>query len=89
VLVRDENLDQNLLFVDAKVEASISIDYPSSGGFASNEPVTIGWIDSHTNHRLTGIIDEVAIYNQALSGSTIAKQFSDGLQGLGYCGDPI
>ena len=46
VLVRDESIDQNLLYVDGKLEASIIIDYPSSGGFASNEPVTIGWIDS-------------------------------------------
>jgi hypothetical protein len=88
VLVRDGSVGQNLLYVDAKVEASISIDYPASGGFASNEPVTIGWIDYDTRHRLTGFIDEVAIYNQALSSSTIAKQHSNGLQGLGAC-DPI
>lgn len=88
VLVRDDSLDQNLLYVDGKVEASISIDYPSSGGFASNEPITIGWVDTGTNHRLTGLIDEVAIYDQALSASTIAKQYSNGLQGLGSC-DPI
>ena len=88
VLVRDESIDQNLLYVDGKLEASIIIDYPSSGGFASNEPVTIGWIDTGTNHRLTGLIDEVAIYNQALSGSTITKQFTNGLQGFGYC-DPL
>jgi Concanavalin A-like lectin/glucanases superfamily len=88
VLVRDDGLGQNLLYVDAKVEASISIDYPSSGGFASNQPVTIGWIDHESGHRLTGFIDEVAIYNQALSSATIAKQLSNGLQGLGSC-DPL
>jgi hypothetical protein len=86
VLVRDDSLDRNLLYVDGRLEASISIDYPISGGFASNEPVTIGWLDSGTRHRLTGLIDEVAIYNQALSSATIAKHFSNGLQGLGYCG---
>ena len=89
VLVRDESLDQNLLYVDGELEASINIDYPSSGGFASNAPVTIGWIDFDAYHRLTGFIDEVAIYNQALSGSAITKHFSNGLQGLGYCAPPL
>lgn len=35
--------------------------------------------------RLTGSIDEVAIYSQALSGETIAKHYANGVQGLGYC----
>jgi hypothetical protein len=86
VLVRDDSLDRNLLYVDGRLEASISIDYPISGGFASNEPVSIGWLDVDTRHRIAGLIDEVAIYDQALSSATIAKHFSNGLQGLGYCG---
>ena len=87
VLVRDDSQDQNLLYVDGQLEASILIDYPVSGGFASDELITIGWLNIDTRHRLTGSVDEVAIYSQALSGSTIAKHYANGQEGLGYC-DP-
>lgn len=87
VLVRDGSHGQNLLYVDGQLEASIIIDSPGSGGFASDGLITIGWLNLDTRHRPTGSIDEVAIYNRALSGSTIAGRYAIGLQGLGCC-DP-
>ncbi|MBN2834984.1 MAG: LamG domain-containing protein, partial [Candidatus Delongbacteria bacterium] len=41
------------------------------------------------NHSFTGSIDEVAIWDNALSGSDILRHYQNGLSGLGYILSPV
>jgi len=51
----------------------------------SYEPDIIrGWMD-----QFIGQIDEVAIFNRALSAEEIQQQYQDGLNGEGYCPDTL
>ncbi|MBK8900829.1 MAG: hypothetical protein IPM53_06595 [Anaerolineaceae bacterium] len=54
----------------------------------SEEPYHIGWT-SHiafgTNRYFNGIIDDVAVYERALSAAEIAERYEDGLVGLSHC----
>jgi len=46
--------------------------------------VTLGW-DSWTNYYMDGKLDEVAVYNRALTADEIKQHYQNGLVGKGYC----
>jgi uncharacterized repeat protein (TIGR02543 family) len=74
VVQRDGDQQQNRIYVDGKLDSEISIAY--SDGFASaTEPVTIGMLNLTGGYHYTGTLDEVAIYNSAISESEIRSLF--------------
>jgi hypothetical protein len=92
VLVRDGVSKQTLLYTDGALDSQPqNFTYPA--GFQSaTAPINIGWLQNG-NFNYGGKIDEIAIYNRALSDFEIWQHHIDGSQGLGlgYCydGTPI
>lgn len=82
VVVRDGAGDNLLIYVDGRQDAIVdqSADDITDGSFASAANVTLGALNS--NFFFAGTLDEVAIYDVALS-STIIAQHSTAK--VGYC----
>ncbi|MFC1805672.1 LamG domain-containing protein [Planctomycetota bacterium] len=66
------------LYVDGKLDKTVNRSGPPS---TSGDPLTIGYAGFHT--RFNGYMDEVAIYDHALTGGRIATHYNVGL-GLTY-----
>jgi lysophospholipase L1-like esterase len=81
VAVRDGSLGESRIYVDGQLEGSQSYTYTS--GFDAPTPLTIGWLD-WTDFHFDGTIDEIAIYNRALSDDEILYHFNSGSAGIGY-----
>ena len=83
--VKDGTLNQLRLYVDGTLIGSVSASY-TSGFDSPTAPITIGWKDlTGDESYFEGSIDEVAVYGEALSASTISQHYLNGLQNLGYC----
>jgi hypothetical protein len=82
VVVRDGAADNLLIYVDGRQDAIVdqSAHDITDGSFASTANVTLGALNS--NFFFAGTLDEVAIYDVALS-STIIAQHSTAK--VGYC----
>jgi hypothetical protein len=88
VAIRDNAKGKNRLYVDGIEEASVAASY-SNGFDAATAELNVGWLnDSSWDYHFAGIIDEVAIHNEALSNSVISRHYMDGTIGLqhGYWG---
>ncbi len=83
VAVRDNSVDMNRIYVDGVKIDSAYHDY--AAGFESNVELNIGYIDLSGHYRFEGIIDEVAVFDKALTGAEITAFYDDGLIGKGYC----
>ncbi|MEM7033589.1 MAG: LamG domain-containing protein [Chloroflexota bacterium] len=85
--VRDGTTGQNNLYIDGQLSVTSSKVF--TAGFASaTDPVTIGWLDfSETStFNFNGTIDEVAIYNDALSAINVAEHYvKSNLFQTNYC----
>jgi hypothetical protein len=94
VAVRDGATDTNYIYVDNVQNAVAANTY--TGDFTADAPanVNIGWInhriDSPTIHRFLGVIDEVAIYDKALTPNDVSLHFKGGQGGTprAYCDIP-
>ncbi|MFC1876551.1 LamG domain-containing protein [Thermodesulfobacteriota bacterium] len=78
----------NSLYVDGELVGKAVVTY--TGGFDTTTAINIGYYDAgnpltDTQFHLTGTIDEVALYNTALSGAMIRQHFSGGIPGRSYC----
>ena len=86
VAVRDSSLGangQNLLYVDGQPDA-VALDAAYDTGFDSaTADINIGYLDVGTFFRLEGGIDEVALYDRALTADEIEEHYEDGLDGIG------
>jgi lysophospholipase L1-like esterase len=82
VAVRDTNSIH--LYVDG-VKHTKNITY--SSGFNSAAPLTMGWLNLGGGYHFVGSMDEVAMYNRALSDDEIERHYTLGLTGDGYCGE--
>ena len=81
--VKDGSNNKLKIFVDGILENEIVA--PHTGGFESPPTgISIGWRNSTSVDFFNGSIDEVAIYNKALSTSEIFRHFTNGLNGFGY-----
>jgi hypothetical protein len=71
--VRDGAADQNKIFVDGVLE-SIESTPGYTGMFASDDVITMGGYDesSMNEYYLSGVLDEVAVFNVALTASDIS-----------------
>jgi hypothetical protein len=83
VFVRNNALatDNNILYVDGQIEATLTVDYTGDFGSAT-APITIGYLAD--SFRFDGAIDEVAVYKRALPQSEIQQHFN---AKRNYCGE--
>jgi len=87
VAVRNDTNDKNSLFVDGVEENYATYDY--TAGFDATTSLGIGYMAYHLtpDYYYDGIIDEIALYDRALSVSEIQEHYTNGLNGKGYCED--
>ena len=75
--VRGSNYIQ--LYVNGQLEAQTSVDFPIGYG---DFPLYFGTTgESYWDHKFGGALDEVSLYNRALSASEIAAIYTAGRQG--------
>ena len=86
--VRDGSSSMNRLYVDGAEVASVGYTY--TAGFNSDSaPLNIGWLNLSGGYHFEGDLDELAVYNRALSGTEIQAHYNNGIPGPGYCGGPF
>ena len=81
VAVRDGSANENRLYVDGVLDDTESATY--ADGFASLADLNIGWINRSHGYHFQGTLDEVALYDKALSASEILEHYQAGLAGKG------
>lgn len=87
--VRDGDSGNNLLYVDGVEVGSASHTY--TAGFSSaTADITLGWYTTGSpGFHFSGTLDEVAIFDRALTPTEIARNYAYGLPaeaaGFGYC----
>ncbi|RPH73931.1 LamG domain-containing protein [bacterium] len=81
-VVRDGNNNTTALFIDAVKDTMVTYSY--SDGFSSQVPVNIGWLNLGEKYHLDATIDELAVYNNDISESTIIDHYNN-RNGMDYC----
>lgn len=76
---------ENIIFVDGAQENSASVTYSES--FVSDLTLNFGYMDVTPFYYFPGSIDEIAIYDRALTLDEIQEHYNSG-QGQSYCADP-
>lgn len=85
VAVRDGVQGINLLYVDGELDGSQPYTY--TAGFDDVVPINIGHLPFSTFFRYDGDLDELAIYDRALTEDEIEYHYLYGDSGLNYCED--
>jgi len=70
------------IYVDGSEKGSVAKSYPN--GFGSTTNLNIGYLNLSPYYRYTGLLDEVAIYNRALTLPEIVDHYNSGI-GKSYC----
>ncbi|WP_237151166.1 LamG-like jellyroll fold domain-containing protein [Pontibacter actiniarum] len=81
-VVRDGRLRLNKLYVDGYTVGTFQYDYTDN--FESSSPVNIGFLDLNNGFGYKGLLDEVMVYNRALSEAEMRQRYSNGAGS--YCG---
>jgi PKD repeat protein len=87
VAVRDGAADENRLYVDGVLVDSATHDY--TAGFGASTSLGIGYMAYNHNpdYYYDGKLDEIALYDVALTEAQIQTHYTDGLAGQGYCSE--
>ena len=88
VFVRDGFAGQNRMYVDGMLKDSVSIIY-SDGFDDPADTLNIGWTQSIANVGYTGIVDQIAIYERALTEREIRSHAFLVLDYCYSCGLPV
>ena len=85
VAVRDNDLDENRLYVDGDEEDVAPYDY--AAGFDAPTTLGIGYMaySGTPDYFYEGDLDEIALYDRVLSVPEIEEHYANGLVGIGYC----
>jgi hypothetical protein len=83
VAVHDNDAGKNLLYVDGVLEVSADVAY--TGSFASTADLTFGANDLSNGYNYDGVIDEVALYNNAFEAIQVRLHYQNGDLGSAYC----
>lgn len=86
VAVRDEATNGNYLYVDGTLVASTVFNY--LGSFLTDGPMTLGCFNNSSgipSYFYEGSLDEVAVFNRALTSSEVTAHKGLGDSGIGYC----
>ena len=88
VAVRDAITGKNLIYVDDGAPVEAPAAYTGNGFLFNEAPLYLGWFDltGVGEYRLAGSLDEVALYDRALTANEIAQHYTAGLAGNDYCG---
>jgi len=89
VVVRNAATQTTQFFVNNNMVDSDVVNY-STGSFGTDAPIDIGFLSYNnllTRFFAPAVIDEVAIYNSALSTDDIDIHYNNGVFGIGYCED--
>ena len=91
VAVHDADARELRIYVDGTEDGSIGEPgYPDySAGFATTTALNIGWLNYGGGYYYNGTVDEVAIYDKALSEAEIQQHYDRGVAGRGYCFNPL
>jgi len=81
VAVRDANTGENLLYVDGLLETSAAVAYDPATAFSS--PVAALNLGYLGGSHFVGTLDEIALYNKALSAAEVDEHYQTGLAGDG------
>jgi hypothetical protein len=71
------------VYVDGAAQGAVSASFQQ--GFSSSAPLTIGCFSTGSPGCYSGLIDEVATYDSALTDVQVISHFNNGRAGLGYC----
>jgi hypothetical protein len=86
VSVRDASASEIRIYVDGTQEDSESVAY--SAGFGSpTAALNLGWLNLYPYYYFDGVLDELALYDRALSPDEIGQHYDEGLAGRWYCQD--
>jgi hypothetical protein len=80
--VRDDTTDDNIIYVDGVEQGRVNHNYVTGFGSATAS-LNIGWLNTGTGFHFDGLIDEVALYDRALSLTEIQEHRDAGLLGNG------
>ena len=85
VFVREESLDENRLYVDGILEDLGTHNY--TAGFEAATTLGVGYMayNGNPDYYYDGLLDEVALYDRALTLPEIEQHYLNGLSGMGYC----
>ena len=71
--VRDAGASEIRIYVDGNLENSQAVSY--SAGFDFSAQFNIGWLNLGSGYHFLGSIDEIALYNRALSDIEIRSHY--------------
>ena len=80
--VRDGTAKTTSIFIDGARDTTVSYTY--TDGFSSLVPANVGWLNVGTQYHLDAKIDELALYDSALTETIFASHFNNGV-GKAYC----
>jgi uncharacterized repeat protein (TIGR01451 family) len=84
VAVREGGSGQTMrLYVDGLEQDSQPTSF--TAGFEAATEINIGWLDLSSGFHFEGIIDEVALYDRALSPGEVEGHYNEGQIGRWYC----
>jgi uncharacterized repeat protein (TIGR01451 family) len=84
VVVRDHSANSIRVHVDGDQEGSTSATY-GAGFESATAALTIGWLDLSSGFHFDGALDELAVYDQALTAPEIRQRYDEGAVGRWYC----
>jgi len=83
VAVRDNDLDRNAIYVDNVVIDEITHDY--TFGFAATAMLNIGYLNLGGHYRYHGAMDDIAVFDRALSAQEMWQRYENGKANLDLC----
>ena len=85
VAVRNAGVNQILIYVDGSFEKSASTSTSFSAPFDLSTALDIGWLNWNEGYHFAGAIDEVALYNRALTDAEVQQHYANRIGNNGYC----
>jgi hypothetical protein len=83
VAVRDNDADHNAIYVDNELIDETTFNY--TYGFASSAQMNIGYLNLGGHYRYHGAMDDIAVYDKALSDQEMWQLFENGKASLDLC----
>lgn len=83
--VRDESANASILYVDGIIVDQATYDY--TGSFTNSDKICIAHLMNlgNSEYYYMGFVDEIAVYNRALSVNDISNQIASASSGIGIC----
>ncbi|MFZ5917452.1 MAG: DUF7507 domain-containing protein [Chloroflexota bacterium] len=84
VAVRDASANRIRIYVDGAEENATVVTYTAGFG-SSTAALNIGWINIAPYYHYDGALDELALYDRALSADEVRQHHNEGLAARWYC----